>query len=164
MYFAASIIRDVSTSVAALYLLVENILENFSFFAQIFLLATIYYLVRYCYRGSNVKPYSKAVKWIHSIICVILLGLWIAALYFSITFEVHFILEDQSSRKLLKALNIEKKIAVAYSALFLCASVEVLIWAVTISLSLREQGNNDMVGDLAALILHTLITIRLEFC
>lgn len=153
-----------STSVAAIYLLIENILENFAFFAQIFLLATIYYLVRYCYRGSNVKPYSKVVKWIHSIICVILLGLWIAALYFSITLEVHVILEDQSSRKLLKALNIEKKIAVAYGALFLYASVEVLIWAVTISLSLREQGNHDTVDDLAALILHTLITTRLESC
>lgn len=147
MSFAGSIIRDVSTSVAAIYLLIEDVLEYLSVLAHIVLLATVYCLVRYCYQRSNAKPHFKFVKWLHFIICLILFGIWVAILYYSITFEVHFILLDQSSDELLKTLDIERKLVVAYTALFLCASIEVLMWTVTISLSSREQGNNDPVGE-----------------
>lgn len=144
--FAGSIIRDVSTSVAAIYLLIERVLENFSYFAQILLLAAVYCLVRYSYQRSSSNPLPKFVKWLHNIICTILFGLWIAIMYYSIAFEVHLILLDRNYEELENDIDLAAKIIVAYNALFLCASIEVLAWGAAIFFNSRERENNDAVG------------------
>lgn len=119
-------IQDVGASVQQIYLLIDTILENFSYISDISVLVTVYCLMAYCYRHANAKSPPKFLQWVHIVVCIILSGLWGAIMYYSIAYEVHFILRNYEFGLIDHLIRID----VAFQVLYLCAVLEILAWAV----------------------------------
>lgn len=122
--FASSIISDSQFSVQRVYLVIEIILYRFHHLADIALLATIYCLLTVCFLRWN------GLEWIHLPFLIILFGLVGGIMYTSIQYRINvakYMYVDRSTEKLVDAWA---KLTLAYSVLYLCAAIEVLIWAV----------------------------------
>jgi hypothetical protein len=123
--FASSIISDSQFSVQRVYLVIEIILYRFHHLADIALLATIYCLLTVCFLRWN------GLEWIHLPFLIILLGLVGGIMYTSIQTRIDAVKYRYFDRSTEKLVDAWAKITVAYSVLYLCAAIEVLIWAVT---------------------------------
>lgn len=149
--FAGSIIRDQSAEVQRIYLLIEMILFNFEYLAEISLLLTIWCLLSYCAtkpQHTGAKPY-RMLGWFHLLFACVLLGLWVGIMYSSIDYRVRQIRYDNSifggfsnrSRRTWRDLDM------AYTALYLVASIEAVALTVMNHVKSRGQHNDGTVSS-----------------
>ena len=129
---ASFIIRDFEFVVRRIYILIEPILSNFYYLAEILLLATVYWLLTVHFLSSSEpqkgKPtnFIRALGWIHNLILLVLFGLWIGFMYTSIRYRVGVVKYDYD----LKIADALMDLNLAFLVLYFCATIEIMAWAV----------------------------------
>ncbi len=137
--FAACIIRDFELSVQRVYLVIETILVHFYSLADIALLATIYCLLIVCFRRWH------GLEWIHLPFLIILLGLLGGIMYNTIQFRIDVATYMYDSTE--KLVDSYAKLDVAYAVFYLCAAIEILIWALIAFLPSRTPNTEVKVSS-----------------
>lgn len=154
MSFAGWMIEDQSADVQRIYLLIEIILSNFIYLAEISLLLTIWCLLSYCAmkpQHGSAKPYRMLGRF-HLLFACVLLGLWVGIMYSSIDYRLQRIRYNVTrydaysglynrSRRTWRDLN------VAYTALYLVASIETVALTVINYVQSRGQNNEGSVSS-----------------
>lgn len=129
---ASAIIRDSAIVVERIYILIEGILNNFNYLAEISLLATVYYLLTVYFLNSGEPLLEKPTKmiralgWIHSLFLIVLLGLWVGIMYTSLRYRVEQVQYNYGFEFANTYLNLN----LSYVVLYLCATIEILVWTV----------------------------------
>ena len=139
--FSADVIHEKETAVRNVYLLIEAIMLNTRFIAEILLLVTIYALLYHCTirPGENFRSKSKSPKqMVHGVLCVLLGLLFIVILALSIRGIVEAVGELGMVIRLKRLLL--NKFVVSYQALYFVASLEVLLTTVWLSVTARKHG------------------------
>lgn len=138
---AAAIIGDSEFVVERIYILIDQILINFYFLADISLLATVYFLltVYFLHSGEPLlgKPSKiiRALGWIHSLFLIVLLGLWVGIMYASLRYRAEQVKYNYGFKTATTFVNLN----LAYEVLYLCATIEILVWAVIAFLRSRKD-------------------------
>lgn len=159
---ASAIIRDFEFVVQRIYILIEMILQNFYYLSEITHLATVYCLLTVYFLRSDDPNTGKPSKskrglvWLHFLFLAILLGLWIGILYTSIKYRVDVVLYNFPYKTFQAYLNLN----LAYNVLYLCATIEVLVWAL---LAFRKQKTETKVKPLPNNYTHQLAPILTNF-
>lgn len=118
--------------VRRIYILINTILSDSYYLAEIFLLATIYWLLAVHFLSSGTSQQTKptkairALELVHRLFLLVLLGLWVGIMYTSIKVSVDLVEYDRD-------FNLAKtwsRLNLAYTILYLCATIEIIVWAV----------------------------------
>ena len=138
---ASFIIHDFELVVQRIYILIETLLANFYYLADISFLATVYCLLTLCFLSSGgphrEKP-SKSIKalgWIHFLFLLVLIGLWIGIMVVSIRYQVEWVKYSYDS----KLVRPWQDLDLAYLVLYLCGTIEILVWAIMMILKSRKK-------------------------
>lgn len=138
---ASAVITDSGSLVQRVYLLIQVILSNISYLADISLLATVYCLltVYFLYTsGPHQETAPKSIRILrtaHFLFLAVLIGLWIAIMCVSIWCEVGIVNYDLDVNLILDWYYL----SFVYLVLYLCATIELMAWAVVVFLKPRNQ-------------------------
>ena len=142
---AAYILFDQEATVAIVYLLIASILSGAGWVSEIALLGFIYILIATCLQEPGAKgAFKNTLKFTSLVIITILFALFAAIYALRIKFEVNQVIN-------IDAINpddplVWHKVNIAYDAVIVCASLEILALAILIFLRARKGGNPILVG------------------
>lgn len=134
---ATNILLTEEAVVQAVYFLIATILANSGFVAEISLLGFMYLLVAFCLQEPGAKAASKTTFKLTSLLIIsILSAIFAAILALQIKIQVDISYDISISDDPLTIV----KLQLAYYALLICASIEVLALTIRIFLRARKRG------------------------
>ncbi|KAL8648851.1 MAG: hypothetical protein Q9210_004754 [Variospora velana] len=143
--FTAAVMYEVGGAVQVVYFLINQIIYESGYIAEITLLVVLYLLLPHCTSHpdppKNRPSLRKGAKIIHAILILILVALWLAAMGLKIKYQVDRVIGDYSfyGSSSVRSFN---KIDAAYAILYFFAALEIVAWSTLSFINAKKQSQS----------------------
>ncbi|KAL8967546.1 MAG: hypothetical protein Q9197_005375 [Variospora fuerteventurae] len=149
MRLTSAIMYEVGGEVQAVYFLINQIIYESGYLADITLLVVLFLLLPYCTSHpdtpKNRPSLRKGAKIFYALLIVILVALWLAAMALRIRYQVFRVIGDYSFYRSFERSH--PKIGTAYAILYFVAAFEIAVWSTLGFINAKKQSQTVQVGS-----------------
>ncbi|KAI4130631.1 MAG: hypothetical protein LQ341_006437 [Variospora aurantia] len=161
MRFTTAVMYEVGGEVQVVYFLINQIIYESGFLAEITLLVVLFLLLPYCTSHPDTRKnrpsLRKGAKIIHALLIVILVALWLAAMALRIRYQVGRVIGDYSFYS--SFVRSHTKIDTAYAILYFFAALEIAVWSTLGFINAKKQSQTVQVGSQNPTLTSTMLPL-----
>ncbi|KAI4286904.1 MAG: hypothetical protein L6R35_003845 [Caloplaca aegaea] len=161
MRFTSAIMYEVGGEVQVVYFLINQIIYESGYLAEITLLVVLFLLLPYCTSHpdtpNNRPSLRKGAKIIHTLLIVILVALWLAAMALRIKYQVGRVIGDYSFYS--SFVRSHTKIDTAYAILYFVTAFEIAVWSTLGFINAKKQSQTVQVGSQNPTLTSTMLPL-----